>query len=103
MGGARGGERERSGPWLSRSSARQGKHLSHLLRGLSSISRELISVTLELKKVNVFSETVQNIEEIESGMIPAVEVTKLDEVVRVPGLGFLDKSAAEKLSDIFQV
>ena len=37
-------------------------------------------------------------------MILAVEeVTKAEEMVRVPGLGFLDKSAAEKLSDIFQV
>ena len=37
-------------------------------------------------------------------MIPALEErAKVEEVVRVPGLGFLDKTAAEKLSDIFQV
>ena len=40
-------------------------------------------------------------------MIPALEeVTKVEEVVGVvgvPGLGFLDKMAAQKLSDIFQV
>ena len=40
-------------------------------------------------------------------MIPALEevtkVEKVEEVVGVPGLGFLDKMAAQKLSDIFQV
>ena len=41
---------------------------------------------------------------IESAMIPALEdLTRVEEVVRVPGLGFLDKTAAEKLSEIFQV
>jgi len=39
-------------------------------------------------------------------MIPALEevtkVEKVEEVVGVPGLGFLDKMAAQKLSDIFQ-
>jgi len=40
---------------------------------------------------------------IESAMIPALEdLTRVEEVVRVPGLGFLDKTAAEKLSEIFQ-
>ena len=37
-------------------------------------------------------------------MIPVLEeVEKEEEVVRVPGLGFLDKRAADKLGDILQV
>ena len=40
-------------------------------------------------------------------MIPALEevteVKKVVEVVGVPGLGFLDRTAAQKLNDIFQV
>ena len=58
------------------------------------------------KKVNKFSETLHRTsgKVIESAMIPALEdLTRVEEVVRVPGLGFLDKTAAEKLSEIFQV